>query len=113
MKLEAVKEAILRALRILEYLGGIETCLPQLCVPFMLLAILEYLGGIETKICRAFGMYGFEILEYLGGIETTNKERYHSIFLNRILEYLGGIETNSHTLYNKALFCDFRIPRRD
>ena len=40
--------------QILEYLGGIETCLPQqFLLPNSL--ILEYLGGIETQLGRYAG----------------------------------------------------------
>ena len=65
-------------LRILEYLGGIETS-PSWTVWDGEKLILEYLGGIETLAAGLGALCGRRILEYLGGIET----EYDDIF------YLG------------------------
>ena len=56
------------------------------------LKILEYLGGIETKNYRIAWEISIKILEYLGGIETCTWETDYNEHYE-ILEYLGGIET--------------------
>ena len=65
--------------------------------------ILEYLGGIETEKPRNLQFGRQLILEYLGGIETIADKFGKATHLLLILEYLGGIETRQRLILLIAL----------